>query len=179
MIFSFYKFLRSIVRKVRNIISTIFYRLVLKEMGKNSKIFYNFYSPKINNIIIGDYCLIDTNVKCFSEFSKGYLSIGNNVKINTGVILDYSGGLEIEDNVVISRDSYILTHSHGYDPNSKPIPKPLIIKSGAWLGARIIITENVSYIGKNSLIASGSVVTKNIEENTIVGGNPAKFIKAI
>ena len=179
MIFKSFKFFRSVIRRIRNIISTAFYSIVISNFGKGSKIFYNFYCPRADRIQIGKNCLVDTNVSFVSECPSGFLVLGDNVKINTGVTLDYSGGLEIKDNVVVSRDSYILTHSHGYDPHSKPIPKPLVIDSDTWIGAKVIVGENVSSIGANSVVASGSVVTKNVESNSIVGGNPAKFIKKI
>jgi len=164
MIFKSFKFFRSVIRRIRNVISTTFYSIVIPNFGKGSKIFYNFYSPRVDKIQIGENC---------------FLILGNNVKINAGVTLDYSGGLEIKDNVVVSRDSYILTHSHGYNPHSKPVPKPLVIESDTWIGAKVIVGENVSLIGTNSVVASGSVVTKNVESNSIIGGNPAKFIKKI
>ena len=179
MIFKIFKFSRSAIRKIRNISSTMFYRAILKKIGKGSQIFHSFYCPRIDNIEIGEDCLIDTNVSCFSETTSAKLSLGSKVKINTGVILDYSGNLTIENNVVISRDSYILTHSHGYDPLSNPIPKPLIIRHHAWIGAKVIIGENVQEIGENALIAAGSVVTKNVLANSIVGGNPAKLIRKL
>ncbi len=179
MIFKSFKFFRSVVRRIRNVISTTFYSIVIPSFGNGSKIFHGFYCPRADKIQIGENCLIDTNVSFVSECPSGFLILGNNVKINTGVTLDYSGGLEIKDNVVVSRDSYILTHSHGYDPHSKPVPKPLTIESDSWVGAKVIVGENVSSIGSNSVVASGSVVTKNVDNNSIVGGNPAKFIKSI
>lgn len=52
------------------------------------------------------------------------------------------------------------------------------IKRNVWMGACVTIMPGVT-IGENAIIAGGAVVTKNVEPNTIVGGNPAKFIKSV
>ena len=105
--------------------------------------------------------------------------IGINSQVNMGVHLDFTGNLTIGENVVISDYVIIETHSHGYDPHSKPIASELTIEDNVWIGVRSIILSQVTYIGKGSIIAAGSVLTKNVEPNTIVGGNPARLIKKI
>jgi acetyltransferase-like isoleucine patch superfamily enzyme len=52
------------------------------------------------------------------------------------------------------------------------------VKSGAWLAANCVITAGVT-IGKNSVVAAGSVVTKDVPDYTVVAGNPAKAIKQV
>ncbi|WP_010179182.1 acyltransferase [Aquimarina agarilytica] len=177
VIFLIQKIVPAIVRRIRNIISLFWWKLYLKSVGKKSKIYRNVKFLIPSNVSIGRNCLIDTGVNFSSEIETGTLEIKNNVKININVFLDYSGGVIVSDNVVISRDTYIVSHSHGYDPLSIPKPKPLIIEEGVWIGAKVTICENVTIIGKNSLIAAGAVVTKDVKPNTIVGGNPAKLIK--
>ncbi|CAL2090748.1 acyltransferase [Tenacibaculum sp. 190524A05c] len=177
--FLIYKVYRGGLRRIRNFVSTLFYRSVLRKVGSNPRIFYNFYCSNPKGILLGDDCLIDVNVCLTTEFKDSILEIGNNVNINEGVHIDYSGGVIIEDDVLISKDAYILSHSHGYDPRSTPVKKPLRISKGVWIGAKVIICENVSVIEEGAIIASGAIVTKNVERNTIVGGNPAKFIKKI
>ena len=57
--------------------------------------------------------------------------------------------------------------------------KSLFIEDNVWVGQNVMILSNVSRIGKNAIIAAGSIVTKEVFSNTIVGGNPAKLIKKI
>ncbi len=177
LIFLIQKIIPAIIRRIRNIISLFWWKLFLKSVGYKTKIYRNVKFVIPNNVSIGNNCLIDTGVNFSSEIETGTLELKNNVKININVFFDYSGGVVVSDNVVISRDTYIVSHSHGYDPLSNPSPKPLIIEESVWIGAKVTICENVKRIGANSLIAAGAVVTKDVEPNTIVGGNPAKFIK--
>ena len=62
--------------------------------------------------------------------------------------------------------------------NVKLYFKKVVIKNNAWIGMGVVICPGVT-IGKNSIVAAGAVVTKNVMDNTLVGGNPAKFIKKL
>ena len=57
--------------------------------------------------------------------------------------------------------------------------KTLKIGSGAWIGSKAIILPGVSYIGENAVIGAGSVVTKDVEKNCVVAGNPARVIRML
>ncbi|WP_216597615.1 acyltransferase [Persicobacter sp. CCB-QB2] len=131
-----------------------------------------------NNIFLEGDFLVEKGVVFSTElgFDSGVAKIGDKVKICSSSEIDYTGGLIIGNNVVISRNTKIFTHSHGYNPNSRPIKKSLAIGQNVWIGASVIVCENVEFIGEGSIIAAGSVVTKSVPKNTIVGGNPARFI---
>ena len=167
----------SIVNRSLNYFSLLQWSFFLKHVGAKTKIYrdVNFNFP--NNVSLGNNCLVDKGVRFASELKSGTLAIANNVQLNRGVYLDFTGGVIIHDNVLISKDCYIISHSHGYNPRSKPVAKPLEIKENVWIGAKVLICENVNIIGANSIIAAGAVVTKNVEPNSIYGGNPAKKIK--
>lgn len=179
IIFKFILFLSAVCRRGLNVFTTLYWSLLLNDFGAGSKIYKGSFFRIPKDVSIGKECLIQFNVRFGSEIANAKLDIKDNVQINSDVFIDYSGGLIIEKNVLISKGSYLLTHSHGYDPKSKPVKKPLIIKEGVWIGANVTICENVSEIGKNAIIATGSILTKNVPENTIFGGNPAKYIKSI
>ena len=76
----------------------------------------------------------------------------------------------------------IYTRNHNFNDLSVPIAlqgkssKPTFVGDDVWLGANVIITAGV-IIGNHSIIAAGSIVTKNVPDFAIVGGNPAKIIK--
>ncbi|MFZ5835274.1 MAG: acyltransferase [Pseudomonadota bacterium] len=112
----------------------------------------------------------------------GQLNIGNEVHFNHSIEIDYSGGVTIEDDVWLSQHILIETHEHIYEAGKKKMDwqrrtVPLIIRQGAWIGANVTILGQVREIGANSIIAAGSVVTKDVEANCIVGGNPARKLK--
>ena len=125
-----------------------------------------------NNISIAESVTL-TN----AEISSGILKLGDGVSIDKRCLIDYSGNLFIGNDTHIAIDVYINTHDHGYDFNNKPIPKPLTIGKNVFIGAKSIILYNCNYIGDNVIIGAGSVVTKDVPNNVIIAGNPAKIIK--
>ena len=103
--------------------------------------------------------------------------IGNNVIINKKVLLDGRGGkLIIGDNVDIAQEVNIWTLTHDInDDNHKAIGFDVTIDDYVWIGSRVAIMPGVK-IGKGAVVGTCSVVTKNVPENTIVAGIPAKII---
>lgn len=100
--------------------------------------------------------------------------------INAG---DTEGRVTIDDYVFLSHGTKIIARGHDYhlfnaDRQQKVTEKPIHIKEGVWVGGGSIILGGVT-IGKHSVVASGSVVTKDVPDYAIVGGNPAKLIKYI
>lgn len=112
---------------------------------------------------------------CFITGTK--IEIGSNTVINRFTYLDGRASLRIGNNVNISHYSLIQTLTH--DPQSQSFicqEKPVTIADHVWIGARAIICPGVS-IGEGAVIAAGAVVTKDVPPYTIVGGNPARYIK--
>lgn len=85
--------------------------------------------------------------------------------------------ITIGDNVCIGEDVRILTGSHDItSPTFDLITKPIVIEGNAWIVTGSTILPGVR-IGEGAVVAAGAVVTKDVEPWTVVGGNPAKFIK--
>ena len=97
--------------------------------------------------------------------------------IDEGVNLYSVDKITIGMKVAISREAFICTASHDITkPNRPLITAPITICDGVWIGARAIILPGVT-IGEGAVVAAGAVVTKDVEPWSVVGGNPAKFIK--
>ena len=77
----------------------------------------------------------------------------------------------------IGKDVDLLTGSHDIECSTFDlVTRPITIGNGCWIATASTILPGVS-VGDYSVVAAGSVVTKNVEEHSVVGGNPAKFIK--
>lgn len=91
------------------------------------------------------------------------------------------GGIDIADDVMIGPKVSIITSGHPIDPSqrrSSVIGKPVVIEKDVWIAAGAIILGGLT-VGENSVIAAGAVVTRNVSQNSLVAGNPAKVIRSI
>lgn len=126
---------------------------------------------------------VDESFGIFPPFSSDYgqnISIGKNVFINSGCCFQDQGGIEIGDNVLIGQQVVIATLNHDLIPQKRAnmIASPVKIGNDVWIGAHATILSGVT-IGNGAVIAAGAVVTKDVEENTVVGGVPAKALRKI
>lgn len=106
------------------------------------------------------------------------MTIGNQVFINHGFTAMAIGGIELKDGVQIGPNVSLITANHDLNDKSILIGKGIVVEENAWIGEGAKIMPGVT-IGQNAIVAGGSVVTKDVAPNTIVGGNPAKVIKEI
>jgi acetyltransferase-like isoleucine patch superfamily enzyme len=106
------------------------------------------------------------------------MKLGKQVFINHSLTCMAAGGITIDDGVMIGPNVKIVTDNHDFQNRMVLRCKGVHIGKNAWIGANALILPGVT-IGENAIVAGGAVVTKNVEPNTIVGGNPAKFIKNV
>lgn len=109
------------------------------------------------------------------------VKIGKNVHIGPMVTIDdvYPNFVIIEDGVSIAGQNFILTHNKPLKYHkhlSEAFLAPVTIKKNAWIAIGVIILPGVT-VGEGAIVASGSVVTKDVPPNTLVGGVPAKILK--
>lgn len=143
------------------------------------------------NISIGSNSCLNCSLYCY-----GKIQIGDNAYIGHSDIMSLKS-IRIGRNVIISDDCIIMDNNN--HPTSmklrsemseshdffgplwkwdKSASKPIVIEDNVWIGKRAILLKGVT-IGKGSIVAIGSVVTKDVRPGTIVGGNPAKEIKIL
>lgn len=108
------------------------------------------------------------------------IHIGKNVFINMGCKFQDQGGIFIGDGALIGHNVVLATLNHAKSPQdrSSMLPAPIHIGKNVWIGANATVLPGVT-IGDGAIVAAGAVVTRDIPENTIVGGVPAKVIRTI
>ena len=98
------------------------------------------------------------------------------------MLITTTGGVEIGERTLIGYRTQIISSDHTIPPIGEPFPisgdnhKKIVIGKDVWIAANCLITAGVS-IGDGAVIGGGSVVTKDVPQNAIVGGVPAKIIK--
>jgi len=133
-----------------------------------------------NNVSI----LKNTIIECtgvIRELGEG-LIIGNNVGIAQNCFIQVRGMVEIGNYVIFGPGVSVFSENHNFQDKNIPIMlqganrKGVKIEDDVWIGTNVTILDGVC-IGKGSIVAAGSVVNKNVEPYSIVGGAPAKLIK--
>ena len=126
---------------------------------------------------------IDKSVTIFTPF---YINYGKNTQIGKYVFINFDcvfldlGGITIEDGVLIAPKVSLLSEGHPISPEQRHslVPKHIHIKKNAWICANATILHGVT-IGQNAVVAAGSVVTKDVPDNVVVGGIPAQILKKL
>jgi acetyltransferase-like isoleucine patch superfamily enzyme len=133
-----------------------------------------------DNVSIGAFSRV---IVCTSLNDIGdKIVIGSNVGIGEFAYLGGAGGLKIGDECIVGQ--YLSCHpeNHNYEKTSIAIRhqgvsrKGIDIGKNCWIGSKVTILDGVK-IGAGSIIAAGSIVTKSFNENSIIGGVPAKLLK--
>ncbi|UDL89118.1 sugar O-acetyltransferase [Mesorhizobium sp. PAMC28654] len=109
------------------------------------------------------------------------ITVGRNVFVNQNCTFYDLGGLDIGDDVMIGPNVSIITSGHPIEPSQRRagvIAKPIVIERNVWIAAGATIIGGVT-VGENSVVAAGSVVTRDVPPNSLVGGNPARLIRSI
>lgn len=135
------------------------YGLFTKEMGKNARIMHGVRILNPSNVFIGNYFYINHNSDMYGQ-----------------------GGITIGNYVMIGPNCNLMSVNHAYKNWKKPMyyqgisTAPIIIEDDVWIAANVTVLPGVT-IHKGAIIGANSVVTKDVEAFSIVGGTPAKFIK--
>ncbi len=132
---------------------------------------------------------VGKNVKILggSDILGRHMTICDGVFINRGCYFDLTGHLYIADNVGIGHGTTFITAKHEIGPpenRAGHVVKNLIsggsirLEKGSWVAANVTVLSDVT-IGEGAVVATGAVVIKDVDSNIMVGGLPAKCIKAL
>lgn len=113
----------------------------------------------------------------YTDFGKN-IHVGKNVFINACCHFQDQGGITLGDDCLIGHNVVFATLNHFIEPTERASmhPAPIVLGKKVWVGSNSTILQGVT-IGDNSIIAAGSVVTKDVPANTIVGGVPARILR--
>ncbi len=183
------------INMINSMLNFMIFKLKKVDKGENIKIRGRISIHGHGKITFGnDVNIISTpsinpiggNPKAYFQAEKdGAIIVGNNVGMTAPAITAFRN-VTIEDNVMLGRSVQIYdTDFHSLDYSIRisggkegAISKPITIKEGAFIGAHCIILKGLT-IGRHSIIGAGSVVTKNVPDNEIWAGNPARFIRKV
>jgi acetyltransferase-like isoleucine patch superfamily enzyme len=137
-----------------------------------------------DHVSIGDFCSIYSLNEFKGAFQESKLCIGNNTYIGESNNIRASGGIitigsfcSISQNVTIVASNHQFKNGEFIQSQKWSVEKNFVtIGHDVWVGANSVILPGV-VIGDGAVIAAGSVVTKNVENNSVVAGNPARLIK--
>lgn len=119
-------------------------------------------------------CSLDASARIIDPWN---LTMGELSSLGEHCCIRCRDKVTIGEKSCIGSDVYILTASHNIlSPNFEMQTAPIVIGSNVWIATRATISKGIT-IGEGAVIGAESLVIKNVEPWTVVGGNPAKFIK--
>lgn len=126
---------------------------------------------------------IDESVTVFPPFYADFgknIAVGRRVFINAGCKFQDQGGIVIGDDCLIGHNVVLATLNHDLDPSKRGDlhPARIVIGRNVWIGANVTILPGIT-IGDNAVVAAAAVVTKDVPENTVVVGSPARVIRTL
>jgi acetyltransferase-like isoleucine patch superfamily enzyme len=131
-----------------------------------------------SDLIVGDHFKIWSTHSRVLVTGWGRMRVGDRVFFNNGVFISCVHEIEIGDDIAIANYVYITdSDSHGVE-GRKVREAPVRIGSGSWIGAKAIILPGVT-IGTRALVAAGAVVTRDVPDDTLVAGNPARVVREL
>jgi acetyltransferase-like isoleucine patch superfamily enzyme len=131
-----------------------------------------------------DTVIFDVRFANLYHYGFRKLVIGDRCFLGDEVMLDVRGGVTIQDDVTLSNRTSVVTHINvGYKdhPLQSLYPmkeSPVILKQGSYVGTGAIILSGVT-VGRHSVVGAGAVVTKDVIDNVLVVGVPAKSVKKL
>jgi acetyltransferase-like isoleucine patch superfamily enzyme len=123
------------------------------------------------------FCLIPP----FYTESGVHIRVGRDVFVNQNCTFYDLGGIDIGDAVMIGPNVNLITSGHPIEPSRRRdgvVAKPIVIERNVWIAAGATVIGGVT-IGENSVVAAGSVVTRDVPPDTLVAGNPARVVRSI
>src|SRR6476659_1042084 len=126
---------------------------------------------------------VDESVTLFPPFYADFgrnITLGKRIFINSGCKFQDQGGVVIGDDCLIGHNTVMATLNHDLAPSRRADmhPAPIVVGRNVWIGANVTVLPGVR-IGENAVVAAAAVVTKDVPENSVVVGSPARVVRTV
>ncbi|WP_443747555.1 sugar O-acetyltransferase [Asticcacaulis solisilvae] len=154
-------------------ITPVLNRLTMAEAGQVRAVFSDLIGAEVD--------------EGFSLIPPFYTTGGENIRLGRRVFINQNctmydlGGIDIGDDVMIGPNVSLITSGHPVAPSKRRdgvTASPIVIGKNVWIAANVTIIGGVT-IGDNSVVAAGSVVTRDVPPDTLAAGNPARVLRSI
>ncbi len=162
---------------------TPMFKLLCRSVGKNPYLIGGI--PQVTghlNIVLGDNVVVHGKSSFIGAkvFDAPTLTVGNNTHLGYELTINVGRDVTIGNNVLIGAGVNLCSYdSHPINPEERHLPaspdtsKPIVIEDNTWIGINAMILKGVT-VGKNSIVANGSVVMSKVPPNSLAIGNPAR-----
>ena len=163
----------KVARLLWNIVWLLLFRLT-PDRGLGVFVWWRIFLLRLFGAKIGKHCAIRNSAKIWQPWN---LELGDWVAVSEDSDIYSADKIHIGDRSTISRGTFLCCASHDIESRIMELTyAPITIGHDAWVAGHAIVLPGVT-IGDGAVVAAGAVVTKDVEPWTVVGGNPAKFIK--
>jgi acetyltransferase-like isoleucine patch superfamily enzyme len=137
-------------------------------------------NPRVDatDLTIGDHFQIWSAHRQTLITGWGRIRMGDRVFVNSGAVVFSASEIVIGNDVALANEAYLMdSDSHGVE--GRPVKEaPIRIGDGTWIGARAMVLPGVT-IGSRCLVAAGAVVSRDVPDDTLVAGNPARVVREL
>ncbi len=130
------------------------------------------------NLHVGRNLLIFSQDRRVRLGGPGIIEIGDDVFLNAGAMITARQRVTIGSHVAVAYDAFITdSNDHGLE-GQPPRTAPVVIHDGAWIGARAIVLPGVT-IGRRAVIGAGAIVTRDVPDDSLAVGQPARVVRQL
>jgi len=164
----------SMANKLKRVLWNLFYFILFRPFKLRFFKKWRILVLKMFGAQVSWKAMVNANVKIWAPWN---LKMGDYSCLGPKVDCYNQGFITIENNATVSQKTYLCASSHDFTKKSHPLfLAPIVIKKKAWIAAEAFIGPGVT-VGTGAVVGARSAVFKEVAPWTVVGGNPAKFIK--
>lgn len=130
------------------------------------------------DLVIGDDLLVFSQGSRVRLDGPGRIELGDRVFLNAGCLIMARRRVTIGDDVAVALDAVITDSDHHGLEGRPPRTDPVVIGAGAWIGTRAMVLRGVT-VGRRAVVAAGAIVTRDVPDDCLVAGQPARVVRKL